>query len=73
MKQPKEIATELVGNMYAEMKWFSRGCAKKCAIICCNEIIKTHKHKDAIGLGGYSSEEVVKYWQAVKKQLNNGN
>ena len=75
MKQPKGRAKELVGNMYAEMKWFSRGCAKKCAIICCDEIIKSlefhWKEFDELEMFGSSNPilDKIKYWQAVKKEL----
>ena len=63
MKQPKEIAEKLIYDMYAEMKWFSRGCAKKCALICCDEIIKE------IPTCKGNPIPKFKYWQAVKKEL----
>ena len=75
MKQPKEVAEELIDKMYAEMKWFSRGCAKKCALICCDEIIKELQFHweqfDKLEMhGSYNSINAqIEYWQAVKKEL----
>lgn len=64
MKQPKEIAEELYLKFYEEIDGSSGDViadkhAKNCAIICCDEIIKTET--SIINSGGY--------WQAVKKEL----
>lgn len=71
MKQPKEIAEKLINDMYAEMKWFSRGCAKNCAIICCDEIIKALNIPEWDGDPENSPKYLGDglYWQAVKKEL----
>ena len=79
MKQPKEIAEKLKLSFIhvddramkkgSQSAWIDENLSIRCAIICCDKIIKTHKHKNVIGLGGYNSEDVIKCWQDVKKEL----
>ena len=65
---PKEKAKELIDKMYAEMKWFSRGCAKKCAIIAVNEIINFLNRSPSFNKGK-ETDEIWGYWQQVKEEL----
>ena len=43
--------------------------AIQCAIMCIDEIIETHTHKNIIGLGGYNSEHTINFWKEVKEQV----
>lgn len=43
--------------------------AKECALICVDEIIKTHLHKETIGLGGYNSQNTKEYWEDVRREI----
>ena len=67
MKQTKEIAEELIGKYIEFAKRdtdlnFMRN-AKKCALICCDEIIKE------IPMYTGNLNPNWKFWQAVKKEL----
>ena len=85
MKQPKEITKELVDKFEDELGHSDLNVcytgdldkettitAKRCALICCDEIIKVLPKKAYIGT--ITDHELMKnpkitYWQAVKKEL----
>ena len=65
---PKEKAEELVNRFAPYVDTFHKGIlenAKQCALIAVDEILKSYDSKDLI----YPKE--VKYWQEVKKEINN--
>lgn len=50
-------------------KEMSIKAAKHCCKITIDEIIKTHTHKNIIGLGGYNSEHTINFWNEVKTEV----
>ena len=79
MKHPKEKAEELIDSNYKQLKWgllshsheFILDNAKKCALICCDEIIKQLKQDTSPHEPETIDGELIgiNYWQAVKKEL----
>ena len=80
MKQPKEIAGELVQRFQSfileedlfpntHQPMLTDSEAKNCALICVDEIIKLNPPKKRIGILRMTHCNNLEYWQAVKKEL----
>ena len=80
MKQPKEIAEELIDSNYKQLKWgllshsheFILDNAKKCALICCDEILNLNvcfTGKGSPAEKDFGEDSTIEFWQAVKKEL----
>lgn len=74
---PKEKAEKMVGG-FCKITCIGMGefaplilveQAKQCAIICCDEIIKSHHELRIQQPITYS--DYMKYWQEVKEQIEN--
>ena len=82
MKEPKQKAEELIDkfitktelNISESMKEIILECAKRRALICVEEIIKTEPLKKCKEDHDYRGmevwyEDMTNYWQEVKKHL----
>jgi hypothetical protein len=73
---PKEKAKELTNKyfkgsdlLYHDLSWIQ---AKECAIIACEEILKTFDEEwTKLDFWTSELEEVIKYWQQVKTEIEN--
>jgi hypothetical protein len=70
---PKEKANELMNKM--KLGWMhscTHFMAKKCAILCVDEIINSSPSLPILGDGGTFGEDIelsINYWKSVKKEL----